>query len=314
MRTISKIIFIALLFVIIISSCRKENLESKYITKNVIIIVIDGARYSETWGDTSHQYIPRLSNQLSKSGIINTQFYNNGPTYTVSGHTSITTGYYQEIDNSGNEFPLYPSIFQCWNEKYQLSPQFSWIIASKDKLEILQNCLFIDFKDNYLPSTDCGIEGIGSGYRHDRVTLRKILNILNLHHPRLILVNFREPDYSAHTGIWEDYIHGVKITDEYAFKIWEYIQNDNYYKGKTTLFITNDHGRHLDNVSDGFISHGDTCLGCRHINFFACGPDFKEDIILNTKREIIDISATISELLGFDMEFSQGEIMDELFK
>lgn len=314
MKTIRKILFIALLIVIIISSCSKENLESKYITKNVIVIVIDGARYSETWGDTNRQYIPRLSNQLSKLGIINTQFYNNGPTYTLSGHTSITTGYYQEIDNSGKEFPLYPSFFQCWNEKYKLSPQFSWIITSKDKLEVLRNCLFIGYKNKYLPSTDCGMEGIGSGYRQDSLTLRKILNTLNNYHPRLLLINFREPDYSAHTGIWEDYIKGIKNTDEYAFKIWEYLQSDNYYKGKTTLFITNDHGRHLDKVLNGFIDHGDSCLGCRHINFFAYGPDFKENIILNTKRDIIDISATISELLGFDMRFSQGKIMDELFK
>ena len=41
-------------------SCEKENLRPKYLTENIIVVVIDGARFSETWGDSTHQYIPRL--------------------------------------------------------------------------------------------------------------------------------------------------------------------------------------------------------------------------------------------------------------
>jgi predicted AlkP superfamily pyrophosphatase or phosphodiesterase len=104
MRTFAKISVVVFLIILISFSCKDEPLEPRYLTENVIVIVIDGPRYSETWGDSSHQNIPRLSNQLSKLGVINTQFYNDGPTYTLAGHTSITTGNYQEIDNSGNVF------------------------------------------------------------------------------------------------------------------------------------------------------------------------------------------------------------------
>ncbi|MDB4754850.1 hypothetical protein OAF80_00180, partial [bacterium] len=41
---------------------------TKYKTQNVVIVVIDGPRYSETWGDSTHQYIPHLSNELSSTG------------------------------------------------------------------------------------------------------------------------------------------------------------------------------------------------------------------------------------------------------
>ncbi len=288
--------------------------DAGYITENVIVIVIDGQRYSEGWGDTSHQYIPRIAGQIAPSGVVNTHFYNNGPTYTLAGHTAITTGYYQEIDNSGNEFPVYPSFFQYWNTKCQKAKENSWVIASKDKLEVLDNCLYASYHDLYRPSADCGINGLGSGYRHDSITVKTVMKILNEYHPHLVLVNFREPDFSAHAGSWDNYIQGVKTPDEYAFQIWQYIQEDKHYKGKTSMFITNDHGRHLDSVADGFISHGDGCLGCRHVNLFAYGPDFKEDAVVNTQRELIDICATISELLGFEMEFSQGEVMHELFR
>jgi len=314
MRTLAKISFVILLGLLVSFSCKKDIRFRGYLTENVIIVVIDGARYSETWGDSTHRNIPHLANELSKSGVVNTQFYNDGPTYTSAGHTAITTGFYQEIDNSGKELPMYPSIFQYWNAKYLMDKDRAWIIASKDKLEVLNNCQFNEFNNLYEPSTDCGISGLGSGYRDDSITFDMVIKVLSDNHPKLTFVNFREPDYSAHSNNWDKYIQGIRSTDEYLFQIWEYVQNDCYYKGKTTLFVTNDHGRHLDSIQGGFASHGDSCLGCRHINFYAFGPDFKKGVILNNKRELIDISATISELLHFRMEFGKGEIMHELFE
>jgi arabinogalactan endo-1,4-beta-galactosidase len=37
-------------------------------TRFVIIAVIDGARYSETFGDPAHQYIPRIWSTLRPLG------------------------------------------------------------------------------------------------------------------------------------------------------------------------------------------------------------------------------------------------------
>ena len=78
--------------------------------------------------------------------------------------------------------------------------------------------------------------------------------------------------------------------------------------------MTNDHGRHTDGVADGFCSHGDPCDGCQHINFYAFGPDFKENQIISEERELIDVPATIAELLNFRIPNSNGNIMTELFK
>jgi phosphopentomutase len=65
---------------------------------------------------------------------------------------------------------------------------------------------------------------------------------------------------------------------------------------------------------EGFISHGDTCLGCRHIFLYAFGPDFKKGTIVNQKRELTDISATVAELLHFETPYGKGKVMTELFK
>ena len=299
---------------LVLSSCKSELVPIGYQTKNVIIVVIDGPRYSETWGDPSHQYIPRLTNQLLQVGNINSQFYNNGPTYTNAGHTAITTGNYQEINNSGAELPQNPSIFQHWIKTFSKDTLTAWVIASKDKLEILSDCLDAELSGKHNPSTNCGVNGNGSGYRNDNITYDKVIEVLTTHRPQLVLINFKEPDSSGHGNDWSGYTQGIMDTDEYAFQLWQFIENDPFYKGTTTLFITNDHGRHLDSVADGFISHGDSCEGCQHINLYAYGPDFKKGQILDIKREQIDIPATIAELLNFELPKGKGEVMQELFK
>ena len=48
--------------------------------------------------------------------------------------------------------------------------------------------------------------------------------------------------------------------------------------------------------------------------FFASGPDFKKNVIINTPYEQIDIAATISEILDFPLPNSNGQVMTELFE
>lgn len=315
---------IAILIIFLISSCLNEYeftyfpsspKSTNYQTKYVIIVVVDGLRYSEAWGDSLHQNIPRLSNEMSKFGVINTRFFNRGDTYTTAGHTNITTGIYQTIDNSGKELPDNPSIFQYWNQVFRSSNQKSWVIASKDKLAILADCKNTYWKGKYNPSVNCGVDGLGlgSGYREDSLTLKTSIEILVKYHPNLVLINFRDPDYSAHKGNWSNYIQSIRKSDEYLYSLWKFLQSDKLYQQRTTLFVTSDHGRHLDSVADGFRGHGDGCEGCRHLEFFATGPDFKQNLIQNVNREQIDIPATIAELLGFELPNVKGKVMNELF-
>jgi hypothetical protein len=313
-----------LVFTAFLSSCIKDyeysffqshKVDRSYKTKNVVIVVVDGLRYTEGWSDSIHRYMPFMTNSLLKEGIVNERFYNLGDTYTSAGHTSLTTGIYQSINNLGMELPANPSFFQYWNQVYGNEKTKSWIIASKDKLAVLTDCSNPNWRGQYTPSVNTGVDGLGlgSGYRDDSLTLYVTLKILTEHHPNLVLINFRDPDYSAHSGIWTDYLDGIKKTDVYISRLWNFLQTDSEYRNTTTLFITSDHGRHSDGVADGFISHGDGCDGCRHLGFFASGPDFKLGSRMAVFREQIDIPVTVAELMGFDLPNTKGKIMTELF-
>lgn len=297
---------------LLILSCTYDKIPvTPYQTKNVVVIVMDGPRFSETWGDSTHQYIPHLYNDMSDSGLVNTSFYNKGVTFTVNGHVALTTGSYQEIDNTGHDLPMYPSFLQHWIKSNLDQAPLAKIISSKDKLEVLANTNDFQWKNKFMPLTDCGINGNGTGYREDSVTFVNVMQALSVEKPRLLVINFKQPDNAAHLGSWANYLDGIKATDAYVYQIWQYLHTDPYYKNQTTLFYTNDHGRHL---GSNFQSHGDGCEGCRHIFLYAEGPDFKKGVEVNTARSLVDVHATIKELLHLKSSYTTGVVMQELFK
>ncbi|MGQ0827610.1 MAG: sulfatase-like hydrolase/transferase [Bacteroidota bacterium] len=304
--------FIALLYF----SCSKDvaifDPVTGYKTRNVIILVVDGPRYTETWGHPTHQYIPHRSTMLQQ-GVLCSNFYNDGVTATNPGHAAVCTGVYQNLENSGLEYPANPSFFQCWLKKYQRSSSEAWIIATKDKLEVLSNCTNIEWKDMHRPMSDCGNMGIFTGYREDSTTFKKVKYTLMNNHPRLMLINFKQPDAAAHANDSAGYLLGIIDTDNYVHQLWQQLQSDDFYKNKTTLIVTDDHGRHTAGHLDGFVSHGDTCMGCRHIEFFAIGPDFKQNYISNEIYGQIDIASTVAELMNFEMPYAQGKVMRDVF-
>jgi len=304
-----------LFFLFILPSCTYESLEVlpeqvKYLTENVIIVTIDGPRFSETWDSASKNNIP-FQSLLSSSGVFFNNFFNLGSTSTTAGHTAITTGVYQQINNTGKELPANPSVFQYFLNDRGFNSDSAWIIASKHKLEVLSNSSHPDWNNKSRPSVNTGTNGLGSQNRNDKETLQTAFDILIEHHPKLALIQFKEPDGSAHANNWDAYIQGIKDTDEYVWELWNFIQQDPIYQNKTALFVTNDHGRHLDEIANGFISHGDDCLGCRHISLLALGPDFKSGIVTDKNYDQTNISATIAELFGLNL--LQGDIIEELF-
>lgn len=308
-----KILFALLLSVSLETCTTDAPLANKYTSERVIIIVVDGPRYQETWDLSGRPLIPNR-NLIAKNGVLFTNFKNTGYTVTNPGHCAITTGFVENIDNGGSTLPTYPSIFQYYLKEKNLPASKCQIIASKDKLWVLSNCKNATWTNKFQPEMDCGTSGPHSGYRVDATTFQNALSNLSKNHPNLALIQFKEPDNAGHSGNWNAYIQGIQSTDYYVGLIWKYLQQEKYYAGKTTLLVTNDHGRHDDNVSNGFINHGDNCYGCRHIELLAIGPDFAKGKVVSTAYNQTDLSPTIGKILGFKTPYSQGRLIEELLK
>ena len=285
-----------------------------FVAKHVVVIVMDGPRWSETWGEPTRKYIPHMATELAPLGALWTDFANDCATQTTAGHTAITTGFYQNINNKGEALPARPSIFQRLVKARGGVAEVAWIISSKDKLAVLSDTTDPAWTGQWQCRSDCGIDGRGvtGGYRDDAQTWERVQIILPRDHPSLVLINLREPDSSGHGKDWPGYLRGIREGDLIIKQLWDLIQADPVYRNTTDLFVTNDHGRHPDGHKDGFVSHGDDCFGCRKISLLAIGPDIPAGAVFTQHRSLIDLGVTVAKILGVEHEGSQGKILDEV--
>jgi arylsulfatase A-like enzyme len=277
--------------------------------------VIDGPRFSETYGDSTCRLSPILCDSLRYQGAFYENFRNNGPTYTVPGHTAIVTGVYQRISNTGTALPRNPSLFQYYLKATGAAKTDAFIVSSKGKLDVLANTENKKWHDQFLASTYCGPNGNGIGYGRDDKTFAKVTELVTSPNaPHVMLINLLAVDVNGHANNWEKYQESITACDAYASNLWGMIQSNPVLKNQTTLFITNDHGRHLDGVKSGFVNHGDHCEGCEHISLLILGPDTPKGLSVQKEGELIDLSKTISTLLHFEMPTSKGRFLQESFK
>ncbi len=285
---------------------------SPYKAKHHIILVLDGPRWSETWGDSTGKHIPHQMFEMRQLGTFFTDFRNGGKTLTNSGHTALLTGVHQKISNLGKELPKYPGLFQYARKELNLPKEKVWLLTSKGKLQMLDNTKHKEWWNTYLPSSHCGINASGKGYPNDNLMYPEFKKIILEHNPTFTLINLIGIDAWAHQNNWERYIQSIEELDAMVLDLWIAIQADPEMKNQTALYITNDHGRHLDGHKNGFISHGCKCDGCSHISLLAIGPDFTPGKTINQTYDQVDLTATIAKMLGIHMPFAKGKPITEL--
>jgi hypothetical protein len=269
-------------------------------TKYVIVMVIDGSRYVETFGDPTHQYIPRLWNTLRPQGTIFTNLYIDGYTETNPGHSTILTGAWQLIKNDGTERPHQPTVFEYFRKSSSVSSTETYVILGKSKLNILSNSDHAEYGAAYAAS----VQTSASQYA-DLYTWNNVKTVLSGYRPKLSIVNMAQTDNAGHANNWAGYTSAIWQADSLIYETWKLIQNDSAMAEKTTLIVVNDHGRH----TTSFTSHGDACDGCRHILCLMIGPDTPAGVVDSTLRKQIDIAPTIGVLLGFATPYAAGTVM-----
>lgn len=267
-----------------------------------VIVVIDGARYSETFGAGS-AYIPRIWNELRPAGKIWTNFRNEGVTSTVPGHSSVLTGTWQRLLNDGSERPDRPTIFEYFRKATGAPDSLAWVVAGKKKLGVLAHSDDPEFGAPWSARV-----AIASG---DTAVFNSARQILLRLHPRLMIVNFPDVDRAAHDSDWTGYLSAIRIADSLTVELWNILRGDPLFAESTLFFVTNDHGRHLDGVGKGFVSHGDGCEGCRHLLLAGWGVAFTRGDSTAAPATQRDIAPTLGEWMGFPTPRAEGSSLLE---
>ncbi|HMG16786.1 MAG TPA: hypothetical protein VK590_15125 [Saprospiraceae bacterium] len=103
-------------------------------------------------------------------------------------------------------------------------------------------------------------------------------------HPRIVYIAYGETDEWAHAGLYRYYLDAAHHIDNWLKELWTFIESDKFYKGKTTILLTVDHGRG-DQNKDQWTSHGAKIDDCGQIWFAVMGPGIpSKGEMKNTKQ------------------------------
>ncbi len=129
--------------------------------------------------------------------------------------------------------------------------------------------------------------------------------------PRLMLVNFWDMDV-AHWGSYSLYLNAITKTDRLTGMLWDEVQANPSYRGKTTILVLPELGRDGDqNAANGFLNHRSGDPSCRNMWLLAMGAGVPRG---ETERTVyhVDVAATAAGLLGVKAAGLAGTPMGEL--
>jgi hypothetical protein len=272
------------------------------------------------------QMMPFLWNTIGKKG----QLYGNrnlGSNVNVTntfwfsypGYNEILTGFADPRVNSNDYGPNPNETVQEYINKQpgyknSVAAFASWAafnnIMNKGRCGFPVNAGYEDFKDKnssekqkalnetqfLLPKT------FGNNERPDAITYFLAKEYMKQNHPKVLQINFIETDAYAHRGLYPEYILSAHTNDRMLEDLWNYLQNDPFYKDQTTLFIANDHGRG-NNEKENWTHHSKNYPGSDQIWFAVMGPDVKPlGETQNIQVYQNQYAKTIASLLGIEFK------------
>jgi hypothetical protein len=131
--------------------------------------------------------------------------------------------------------------------------------------------------------------------------------------PSLLWITLHDIDV-AHAGTYSLYIDAIQRSDRLCAEIWQMIQSEPEYTGKTTMFILPDFGRDSDTAAggNGFQHHRTGDAFSRTTWMLVRGPGIREHVLVDRPVESTDLVPTLGSLFGFSPNACHGKPLPEV--
>jgi hypothetical protein len=236
--------------------------------------------------------------------------------FSYPGYSEILTGQAHDDAIKSND-PIrnpFPSVFQFIQRRRQLRPAqiatfaswsvFSSIVESEEGATTVNagvqaytsptpQMQWMNTMQNETPTP-------WDNVRHDAYTFRFAMDYLKRMHPRVLYIAFDETDDWAHDGRYDLVLRTLHRTDAYLKELWDALQAEPQYRGKTTLIVTTDHGR--GRTAEDWRKHGKDVTGADEIWMAIASPGSPRRGLWRNPEPLFQnqIAATIAAAFGLD--------------
>lgn len=227
--------------------------------ENAFIVIIDGLRDDEGFGAES-LYLKHIWNDLRPLGTQVARFWDRGWTATTGGHTTILSGVRQVIRNNASKTQdirsFDPLMFEYYREHFGAPESACGVVFGKwGNMGAISDFAL----EPAYGESNRGFQLGDPGNTADSVSSRFLHRAMDSLHPRLVMVNLGDVDHYGHADTFANYVTAVRVADSMVYEFYKHIQaippyTDTFYRDKTLLIITSDHGRN-DDAHGGFKGH-----------------------------------------------------------
>jgi len=254
--------------------------------------------------------------------------------FSYPGYNEILTGYSDPmISSNAKKYNENETVLEWFNQKPEYNGRvaafgswdvFPYIINDK-RSGIPVNAGFrlakgsgLSEKESYLNQLQPTVPSPWATVRLDAFTHNYCLEYVKRKHPKVVYISYGETDDFAHDGRYDHYLKSAHQTDQWIKELWEYVQSNPIYAGKTTFLITTDHGRG-NNPKAKWQGHGKTYIGSNAIWIATIGPDTPPlgEMKMEGQWWQSQVAKTAAAFLGLDYENKKeevGKVINEMFR
>ncbi|MBZ5668710.1 MAG: hypothetical protein LAO04_03160 [Acidobacteriia bacterium] len=145
----------------------------------------------------------------------------------------------------------------------------------------------------------------------DELTFFVSREVMRKFSPRLLVVIFSDVEV-AHFGSYALHLSGIRTADRLAYQLWQEVEANPEYRGRTTMVILPEFGRDPDgSTTNGFFNHRANEESTRTTWMMALGAAVDKPQIIERPVRHIDLCPTLAGLLGYPPLDSQGAMLRE---
>jgi hypothetical protein len=146
----------------------------------------------------------------------------------------------------------------------------------------------------------------------DELTFLVSREVMRKFAPRLLVVIFSDVE-AAHFGSYAFHVAGIRTGDRLAYQMWQEVQANPGYRGRTTLLILPEFGRDPDGSStNGFFNHRANEESTRLTWMMALGAGVDKPQVVERTARHVDLGPTLAGLLGCPPMEALGARLAEL--
>ncbi|MEQ1867692.1 MAG: hypothetical protein ABL996_23980, partial [Micropepsaceae bacterium] len=157
---------------------------------------------------------------------------------------------------------------------------------------------------------DYGESGLVNA-RGDRLLTALSLRAMKELKPKLMLVNYQDPDY-IHWGNASDYTRAIAIIDDGIRQIVEAVAADPHYRGNTVFIVTPDCGRDDNPLMHIPYQHHFNSRASHEVWAFAFGKGIARKTVVDKPVEQTAIARTVGQIMGFDAKSAEATALGEV--